>query len=98
VDTGTLETFTTLFTTPEGIPSPLTLGFVSIPDGRLIMGRAAKEDLRIGQTVKVEKEGDLFYFQPSPPQPAPSPEKGMGGMKKWRHRALSSSDVKEDDR
>jgi len=98
VDTGTLETFTTLFTTPEGIPSPLTLGFVSIPDGRLIMARAAQEDLRIGQTVKVEKEGDLFYIQPSTPQPRPSPEKGMEGVKKWLHRALSSSDPKEDER
>jgi acetyl-CoA acetyltransferase len=98
VTTGTLETFTTLFTTPEGIPSPLTLGFVSIPDGRLIMVRAAKEDLRIGQTVNVEKEGDLFYIQPSTPQPIPSPEKGMDGVKKWLHRALTSSDPKGEDR
>jgi acetyl-CoA acetyltransferase len=91
VDTGTLETFTTLHTTPEGIPSPLTLGFVSTPDGRMIMARSRQENLKIGQKVKVEKEEDLFYLQEIPP-----PEKASDGMKKWLRRTLSSGEQKEE--
>jgi acetyl-CoA C-acetyltransferase len=72
VDSGTLETYTTLYTTPEGMPSPLTLGFLTTPDGQLIMARSRQENLKIGQAVKVEKEGDLYYLQPSPsPKKAP---------------------------
>ncbi len=66
VDSGTLETFTTLYSTPEGMPSPLNLGFVRTQDGRMILARAHAENLRIGQKVKVEKERDLFYIQESP--------------------------------
>jgi acetyl-CoA acetyltransferase len=92
-DSGTLETYTTLYTTPEGIPSPLTIGFVRIPDGRLIMARARQEDLKIGQAVKVDKEGDLFYMQPGPP-----PEKNADGAKNCLLRALSPAERKEDNR
>jgi hypothetical protein len=92
-DSGTLETYTTLYTTPEGIPSPLTIGFVKIPDGRLIMARARQEDLKIGQAVKVDQEGDLFYMRPSPP-----PEKNADGARNWLLRALSPADRKEDNR
>lgn len=92
VDSGVLETYTTLYTTPEGMPSPLTLGFLSTPDGRLIMARSRQENLKIGQAVKVEKEGDLYYLQPTP-----SPEKGPEGVKKWIHRALSSPERKEEN-
>ena len=92
VDSGTLETYTTLYTTPEGVPSPLTLGFLRTPDGRLIMARSRQENLKIGQAVKVEKEGDLFYLQPSPP-----PEKGAEGVKTGLHRALSPTERKEEN-
>jgi acetyl-CoA acetyltransferase len=81
VDSGTLETFTTLYTTPEGMPSPLNLGFVRTQDGRMILARARAENLKIGQKVKVEKEGDLFYIQESP-----IPDKPFDGVKKWLHR------------
>jgi hypothetical protein len=37
--------------------------------------------LKIGQKVKVEKEGDLFYIQESP-----IPDKPFDGVKKWLHR------------
>lgn len=60
---GTLETFTTLYTTPEGVPSPLTLGFVRTNDQKMILARARQENLKIGQRVQLEREGDLFYFR-----------------------------------
>lgn len=81
VDSGTLETFTTLYTTPEGMPSPLSLGFVRTQDGRMILARPRSENLKIGQKVKVEKEGDLFYIQEST-----IPDKPFDGVKKWLHR------------
>jgi acetyl-CoA acetyltransferase len=85
VDSGTLETFTTLYTTPEGMPSPLTLGFVRTQDGPMILARARPQDLKIGQKVQVEKEGDLFYIQESP-----IPDKPFDGVKKWLHRTPPS--------
>jgi len=60
---GTLETFTTLYTTPEGVPSPLTLGFVRTNDQKMVLARARQENLKIGQRVQLEREGDLFYFR-----------------------------------
>jgi len=60
---GTLETFTILYATPEGIPSPLTLGLVRTKDGRMILARGRDGNFVIGQEVQVEKEGDLFYMR-----------------------------------
>lgn len=93
VDSGTLETCTTLYTTPEGIPSPLNLAFLRTPDGRMILARARRGDWEIGQRVKVEKEGDLFYLQESP-----VPDKATEGVKKWLHRTLSSTEKKGEKR
>ena len=81
VKSGKLETFTTLYATPEGIPSPLTLGFVRTNDGHLILARGRQNSLKIGQRVQVEKEGDLYYFRGI----------SLGGlikdeMGKWLHR------------
>lgn len=84
VDSGTLETFTTLYAAPEGTPSPLNLAFVRTQDGSMILARAHQQNLKIGQKVKVEKEGDLFYLQESP-----IPDKAPEGVKKWLHRTLS---------
>jgi acetyl-CoA C-acetyltransferase len=92
VDSGTLETFTTLYTTPEGMPSPLTLGFVRTQDGRLILARARPQNLEIGQKVQVEKEGDLFYIQESP-----VPDKPFDGVKKWLHRIPPSPERKREN-
>lgn len=92
VETGTLETFTTLYATPEGIPSPLILGFVRTEEGNLILARAREDGLRIGQKVQVEKEDDLFYFR------APSPPEYLGeGMLKGLRNALFSPDRKEEN-
>jgi acetyl-CoA C-acetyltransferase len=92
VEMGTLETFTTLYATPEGIPSPLMLGFVRTAEGNLILARAREDGLRIGQKVQVEKEDDLFYFR------APSPPEYLGeGMLKGLRNALFSPDRKEEN-
>ena len=53
---GVLETFTTLYTTPEGVPSPLTLGFVLTETGSRVLARSRVENLEIGWKVKLEKE------------------------------------------
>jgi acetyl-CoA C-acetyltransferase len=90
VETGTLETFTTLYTTPEGMPSPLTLGFVRTEEGSLILARAREEGLKVGQKVQVEKEGDLFYFRT-----ASSSEFLGEGMLKGLRNALFSPPRKE---
>jgi acetyl-CoA C-acetyltransferase len=92
VDSGTLETFTTLYTTPEGVPSPLNLGFVRTPEGRLILARARQPNLKIGRKVRVEKEGDLFHIQESP-----VPDKTTDGVKKWLQRTLSIPERKEEN-
>jgi hypothetical protein len=57
------------------------------------MARARQEDLKIGQSVKLEKEGDLFYMQPVSPT-----EKNADGAKNWLLRALSPAERKEDIR
>jgi len=94
VDSGRVETFTTLYTTPEGMPSPLILTFVSIPDGRMIMARARQENLKIGQKAKIEKEEDLFHIREI--EESPPPGKPPEGVKKWLQQAFSPSRRKEE--
>lgn len=60
---GILETFTILYTTPEGIPGPITLGFVRLNNGQRIIARSAEKDAQIGQRVEVEKKGDFYYWR-----------------------------------
>lgn len=90
-NSGTLETFTTLYTTPEGIPSPLTLGFVRTDDQKMILARSRQENLEIGQRVQWEREGDLYYFRE---------DSFAGGakkrMRKWLSRVFAPSDPKEE--
>jgi acetyl-CoA C-acetyltransferase len=64
---GVLETFTTLFTTPEGFLSPLTLGFVKTTGGETVMAcnpdyRSPKE-LKIGQKVYLRVREGLYVFE-----------------------------------
>jgi acetyl-CoA C-acetyltransferase len=91
VEVGTLETFTTLHATPEGIPSPLTLGFVRTEEGSLILARARQEEFRIGQKVQLEKVDDLFYLRASS-----APEFLGEGVLKGIRNALFSHDRKEE--
>jgi len=88
---GILETFTTLYTTPEGVPSPLTLGFVRTETGSRILARSRVENLGIGWKVRLEKEGELYYII------AAEPEKLLGKMKQWADQAWETVKRKEGD-
>ena len=64
---GILETFTTLYTTPEGFLSPLTLGFVRTKEGEFVMAcnpeyRSPKE-LKMGQNVRLRVQEGLYVFE-----------------------------------
>lgn len=64
---GVLETFTTLYTTPEGFVSPLTLGFVRTKSGEMVMAcnpdyRSPKE-LKMGQKVYLRVREGLHVFE-----------------------------------
>ncbi len=90
-NSGTLETFTTLYTTPEGIPSPLTLGFIRTDDQKMILARARQENLVIGQRVQLERENNLYYFRED--SVTEGEQKRIG---KWLSRVWPSSDPKEE--
>jgi acetyl-CoA C-acetyltransferase len=64
---GILETFTTLYVTPEGFRSPLTLGFVKTEHGEIVMAcnpdyRSPKE-LKIGKKVYFKTREGLYVFK-----------------------------------
>jgi acetyl-CoA acetyltransferase len=64
---GFLETFTTLYATPEGFRSPLTLGFVKTEEGELVMAcnpdyRSPKE-LKLGKKVYLNIREGLYVFK-----------------------------------
>ena len=64
---GILETFTTLYTTPEGFLSPLTLGFVRTKNGEMVMAcnpdyRSPRE-LKIGRKVYLRIREGLYVFE-----------------------------------
>jgi acetyl-CoA acetyltransferase len=64
---GILETFTTLYTTPEGFRSPLTLGFVKTEEGEVVMAcnpdyRSPKE-LKMGKKVNLKTREGLYVFE-----------------------------------
>jgi acetyl-CoA acetyltransferase len=64
---GILETFTILYTTPEGFLSPLTLGFVRTKGGEMVMAcnpdyRSPKE-LKMGQKVYLRIREGLYVFE-----------------------------------
>jgi acetyl-CoA acetyltransferase len=64
---GVLETFTTLYATPEGFLSPLTLGFVKTEAGEMVMAcnpdyRSPKE-LKMGKKVYLRTREGLYVFE-----------------------------------
>lgn len=68
---GTLETFTTLYSPPEGFLSPLTLGFVQTNWGERVMAcnpdyRSPKR-LKIGKQVNLRLREGLYVFEKQPP-------------------------------
>jgi acetyl-CoA acetyltransferase len=65
--TGILETFTTLYATPEGFLSPLTIGFVKTDTGEMVMAcnpdyRSPKE-LKMGKKVYLRTREGLYVFE-----------------------------------
>jgi hypothetical protein len=61
---GVLETFTVLHVQPEGFPSPLILGFVQVDGKRRLLARAMfLGKYRLGERVKVEREGNSYFFR-----------------------------------
>ena len=64
---GTLETFTTLYATPEGFRSPLTLAYVRTEAGEVVMAcnpdyRSPKE-LKMGRKVYFKTREGLYVFE-----------------------------------
>jgi len=64
---GILETFTTLYATPEGFRSPLTLGYVKTENGEMVMAcnpdyRSPKE-LKMGRRVFLTTREGLYVFE-----------------------------------
>jgi hypothetical protein len=64
---GILETFTTLYATPEGFRSPLTLGFVKIEGDEMVLAcnpdyRSPKE-LKMGKKVYLKTREGLYVFE-----------------------------------
>ncbi len=64
---GLLETFTTLYATPEGFLSPLTIGFVKTEVGEMVMAcnpdyRSPKE-LKMGKKVHLRTREGLYVFE-----------------------------------
>jgi acetyl-CoA acetyltransferase len=64
---GILETFTTLYTTPEGFLSPLTLGFVRAKGGEMVMAcnpdYRSPRGLKMGQKVYLRIREGLYVFE-----------------------------------
>jgi acetyl-CoA acetyltransferase len=64
---GILETFTTLYSTPEGFRSPLTLGFVKTQGGEIVMAcnpdYQSPKDLKMGKTVFLKTKEGLYVFE-----------------------------------
>ncbi len=60
---GILDAYTILNVPPEGFPSPLVLGLVSVPSGHRVLARALNPiTFKVGERVFVSKEEDTFYF------------------------------------
>ncbi len=64
---GTLETFTTLYATPEGFLSPLTLAYVRTEVGEVVMAcnpeYRSPDALKIGRKVNLKTREGLYVFE-----------------------------------
>lgn len=62
---GTVLTHTTLHAVPEGFEAPINLAMIELAGGvNLICGYEGKEDLKIGDKVKIKKIGELHICEP----------------------------------
>lgn len=68
-NSGTLETYTTLYATPEGFSPPHTLALIGVEGGKMVLARypkyLEKEQFKLGQKVLVKKRGDSILFETS---------------------------------
>jgi hypothetical protein len=66
-NSGTLETYTTLYATPEGFSPPHTLALVGVEGGKMVLARYPKYvetgQFKLGQKVLVKKRGDSILFE-----------------------------------
>jgi acetyl-CoA acetyltransferase len=66
-DFGTLETYTTLYATPQGFSPPHILALIGIQGGTMVLARypkyLEKNQFKIGQKVLVRKRGDSIIFE-----------------------------------
>jgi acetyl-CoA acetyltransferase len=64
---GILETFTTLYATPEGFRSPLTLGFVKKDAGEMVMAcnpdYRSPTEVKMGKKVFLKTREGLYVFE-----------------------------------
>jgi hypothetical protein len=64
---GILETFTTLYATPEGFRSPLALGFVKTEGGEMVLAcnpdYVSPKELKMGKKVYLKKREGLYVFE-----------------------------------
>jgi len=62
---GTIETFTIVYVTPEGFPSPLPIAFIKDTNGNYIIARGQSvKHLKIGKVVYIKKKGEAYQFVP----------------------------------
>jgi acetyl-CoA acetyltransferase len=60
---GVLQTYTVLYTTPEGFRSPLQIALIEDDENHVIMARGRKvQPLKIGSRVIITKIGETYYF------------------------------------
>lgn len=60
---GVLQTYTVLYTIPEGFRSPLQIALIEDEENNVIMARGRKaEPIRIGSRVIITKIGDTYHF------------------------------------
>lgn len=66
-DSGVIETYTTLYATPEGFSPPHTLALIGIKGGNMVLARypkyLEKDRFKIGQTVVLKKRGNSMLFE-----------------------------------
>jgi acetyl-CoA C-acetyltransferase len=61
---GALLTWTELYNPPPGFEAPLSLGYVKLADGSVILAHGRmKPPLKVGATVSVDVEGEHFVFK-----------------------------------
>jgi acetyl-CoA C-acetyltransferase len=64
-DEGRIETFTTLYVTPEGFLPPLVLALIRDRTGRLLMAQGeGVAHLKIGRQVYLRRHNDVYLFTP----------------------------------